>query len=93
MRNQLEQHLFVPQRMANGKTQMIFNPKVAFPSGGATYDGSGFVNSGLLFLRVPPGSQKPPTYSLTFTKPGTYEYDCLLHPGMDGTVTVLPAGA
>jgi plastocyanin len=32
----------------------------------------------------------PAKYTLTFTKPGTYEYGCLLHPHMDGTITVLP---
>jgi plastocyanin len=31
-------------------------------------------------------------FSFTFTEPGTYEYHCALHPGMDGTVIVTPAG-
>ena len=34
----------------------------------------------------------PAQYTLTFTKAGTYGYDCLVHPGMDGTITVMPAG-
>ena len=29
--------------------------------------------------------------ALTFTKPGVYKYYCLVHPGMAGTITVLPA--
>jgi len=37
---------------------------------------------------IPPGG----TYSFTFRAPGTYEYYCLYHPWMTGTVTVL-AGA
>jgi plastocyanin len=53
------------------------------PSGGATYDGTTLTNSGVL----PPGK----SYSLTFTKAGTYPYYCLFHDGptgMIGTVTV-----
>ena len=35
----------------------------------------------------------PPNYDmrLTFSKPGTYEYLCVLHPPMKATVTVVPA--
>lgn len=52
------------------------------PSGPSTYDGSTLTNSGPLF-----GGQ---SFSLTFTKAGTYTYDCLFHDdeGMTGTVTV-----
>ncbi len=33
------------------------------------------------------------TFSFTFTEPGTYQYFCSPHPGMDGTVIVTaPAG-
>lgn len=31
------------------------------------------------------------TFSHTFTRPGTYAYDCELHPFMTGTVVVTPA--
>jgi plastocyanin len=61
-----------------------FNPRVFFPVGGNTYDGSAFVNSG-----VPPQFPKPMSYSLTFPKAGTYPYVCTIHgPGMGGTVNV-----
>lgn len=53
------------------------------PSGGNTYDGSALVNSGPLM----PGQ----SFSLTFTKPGTYTYHCLFHDdteNMIGTVVV-----
>lgn len=53
------------------------------PSGGPDYDGSALANSGVLH----PGA----SYSLTFTKAGTYTYYCLFHDGptgMIGTVTV-----
>jgi hypothetical protein len=78
----------MPQK--SGPPLLVFNPKVAFPTGGATYDGTGFVNSGVLVLNVPPGSKAPPSFKLTFTKAGKYTYVCLLHPGMDATITVVP---
>lgn len=43
------------------------------------YDGTGFANTGIQFG----GS-----YKVTFTKPGTYKYICVVHPEMEGTVTV-----
>ena len=50
------------------------NPQAFLPAGGSTYDGTGFRGSG-----VPP-SERPFSYSLTFTKAGRYEYACTLHP-------------
>lgn len=61
-----------------------FSPQAQQPSGGNSYNGTGFVNSGI----IAPGS----SYTLTFTKAGTYQYNCLLHPGMMATVVVQPAG-
>ncbi|MDP8961108.1 MAG: hypothetical protein M3N32_05770 [Actinomycetota bacterium] len=43
------------------------------------WDGTGFKSSGGFFEGG---------YSLTFTRPGTYNYACLLHPRMVGKVTV-----
>jgi plastocyanin len=51
---------------------------------GSDYTG-GFANSGII---GPKGSPFEGTFSLTFTKPGTYEYLCLLHPGQTGSVVV-----
>jgi LPXTG-motif cell wall-anchored protein len=66
---------------------MIIQPAAtAFPSGGPSYDGNGFVNSGLL-------EGKGKTFALTFTKAGTYGYFCLLHPGMVGQVVVQASGS
>lgn len=59
------------------------SPDLVPPSGGSTYDGSVLTNSGVM----PPGK----SYSLTFTKAGTFTYYCLFHDGpsgMIGTVTV-----
>jgi plastocyanin len=52
--------------------------------GTATYDGTGFVNTGLL--------AKGSSASMTFTKAGTYGFICVIHPGMEGTITVVDAG-
>jgi len=49
----------------------------------AGYDGSAFVNSGV----VPLGKDAV-DFSLKFTTPGRYSYYCVVHPGMEGTVTV-----
>jgi plastocyanin len=74
--------LFLPQP----DKRLLLNPAVAFPRGGATYDGTGYANSGVL-----PGMDK--SFAVTFTKPGRYTYVCLLHRGMTGTVVVEPAGS
>ena len=58
-------------------------PPFSPPSGGTTYDGTALVNSGPLF-----GGQ---SFSLKFTKAGTYTYHCLFHDdteNMIGTVVV-----
>lgn len=70
----------VPQK--NGPPALVYNLKIVFPAGGPTYDGTGYVSSGVLAIPKP----------LTFTKPGRYEYECLIHPGMEGYITVQPAG-
>lgn len=77
------------QPQAQGPPKFLINPKVATPAGGTTYDGMGFVNSGVLY---PPGapSPLPKSFSLTFTKPGRYAYVCNVHvlEGMVSTVIV-----
>jgi plastocyanin len=89
LRDQLEKNWIMRMPQTSGPPLLVFNPKVAFPSGGATYNGTGYVSSGILFLRAPQNSNAPPTYRLTFTRPGTYTYECLVHPNMDGSITVL----
>ncbi|MEY2472390.1 MAG: hypothetical protein QOK28_1719 [Actinomycetota bacterium] len=48
------------------------------------YDGTQSFSSTIF-----PTGPKPETYSLTFSKAGSYNYYCLLHPGMLGTVKVV----
>ena len=67
---------------------LLLSPAVAFPSGGPVYDGTGYVNSGVL-----PAGPDATSFALTFSKAGAYSYVCLLHPGMAGQVIVQAAGA
>jgi plastocyanin len=48
--------------------------------------GNGFEGSGVLAM----GGPLPSSVKITFTKPGTYSFECVIHPGMDGKVTVTP---
>lgn len=58
------------------------------PAGGSSVDGSSFVSSGLF----PPIPGKG--YTLNFTKAGTFNYQCLIHPvSMKGSVVVQAAGS
>lgn len=60
------------------------DPTAPAPAGTTTYDGTAYTSSGFKLLGA--------SYSLTFTKAGTYMFQCLLHGGMSGTITVQPAG-
>jgi plastocyanin len=73
----------------NGQPQIGFNPQVANPSTAlfgkrATYNGGARVATGL------PLGQNPKPATIRFTKTGTFTYLCDVHPGMKGTVRVLP---
>ena len=63
------------------------SPEAQAPAGGSTFNGTAYVSSGIKFPA--PGQD---TYALTFPTAGTYAFHCLIHPGMDGTVTVAAAG-
>lgn len=79
------------------------NPKLEPPAGGApkppkdetatkvdggTYDGRGFWSTGLLGPCPECGGGDYLEYTLRISRPGTYQYACLLHPPMVGTVVV-----
>jgi plastocyanin len=59
------------------------NPQAAAPTRGSTYDGRTFRNSGL------PNLPNAKPYSLKFTRTGSFDYYCAVHPGMEGHVRVL----
>lgn len=75
--------IFTPEGGRN-----YFNPQVFFPVGDNTYDGTAYHNSG---APNPDPSAPPHTYSLSFTKTGSFQYVCVIHPGMVGTVVVKDA--
>jgi plastocyanin len=53
-----------------------------------TNHGNGFLNSGM--LDTDPHTPNPSSVRVTFTRPGTYRFECVIHPDMDATVTVTP---
>lgn len=67
----------------NGQGTPVVPQAVALGLPGRTYDGSAPAGSG-----IPDGPPKP--YVLKFTKAGTFTYYCTIHPGMKGTVKVVP---
>jgi hypothetical protein len=62
---------------------------------GAVYnltDDTAYLNSGLIWAGgvIPNGFPKVNSFIVTFMKPGTYHYQCLIYPEMRGTITVKP---
>ena len=62
---------------------------------GAVYNFTGdttYLNSGLIWAGgvIPDGFPKVNSFIVTFMKPGTYHYQCLIYPEMRGTITVKP---
>ncbi len=69
----------VPQPSAGGPPVLALNPELVAPAGGATYNGQGYANSGLLIA-----GGGPTTYELTFDTPGTHRYYCAIHGDPEG---------
>jgi plastocyanin len=70
--------LIVAEPQPGGPPRLRFHEQVVMVSQTQTYDGRGLVNSGILFPEGTPPAL-PKRYSLTFTKPGRYEYVCQIH--------------
>ena len=70
----------------NGPPLIVITAENATPAGGTTYTGSGFVGSGILDNHAPYPRN---SYALRIDAPaGAYEYVCLIHTMMKGTLTV-----
>jgi plastocyanin len=70
----------------NGQQNVGFNPLLGPPGlfgKSATYTGAKRIESGL------PLAAKPKSFTVKFTKTGSFTYYCDVHPGMKGTVKVV----
>ena len=92
----LRSHIETTFVAPHGK-QILLNPLGAFPSEppgsgipqyDATLHGHGYLNSGLLQPSGAPAKAGPQIFKVTFTAPGTYHYECVIHEHMDGTIVV-----
>ncbi len=68
----------------NGQPNLSFNPEVALKQGGGKFNPDKLRNSGL-----PMGQGPPPAYTLKFKQTGRFDYLCIVHPGMAGSVRVV----
>ena len=72
--------------------QLVISPLTLVPQGAGTISSpSQVASSGLLRIITAPPKTPPAAFSLTFTQPGVYHYQCAVHPGMHGVVIVAPA--
>jgi plastocyanin len=69
----------------NGQPSLRVPSSVALKTGPPVVDGSSYHNSGVPLPRQP-------SLTLRFSKVGTFRYLCVVHPGMAGTVKVVPRG-
>jgi plastocyanin len=69
----------------NGQPRLVLDARGAMPTGGTTVDGSKLVSSGL-----PLSEGQPKPFVARFTKRGSYTFFCTVHPGMRGTIKVVP---
>ncbi len=88
---------FIVPVKGGSPADIMLNPQAAFPTRGPgtpaeTNSGAGYFSSGVMSNQpAAPGALPNNTFELTFTKPGTYKYLCLVHPDfMKGTVEVVP---
>lgn len=84
-----------PHTVTFGVSGPIFDPSpFVVPQnlsgpGAGVFDNSGILNSGILIPGGPFGGQFTVTIAVG---PGTYDFRCVIHPFMTGTVTVVPDG-
>jgi plastocyanin len=87
----------VSAAMVNATPALAFTPvEVHLLQGGTVTFAFGSVGHNVYFDDDPdgapdniPGVNSNATVTRVFTKPGTYPYDCHIHPGMQGTVIVV----
>ena len=85
-----------PSATVSAEPTIVFSPAtVTIPAGGTVTFNFGSVPHDVFFDNQPmgapaniPGSNANVSKALTFTTPGTFVYNCHIHPGMRGTVIV-----
>ena len=90
---EIENTFTTPQPVAGGPPTLLVNPLAAYPSDppplppytGANH-GNGFEGAGILSNA---GGPLPSSVKITFTKPGVYLFECVIHQHMDGKITVV----
>jgi plastocyanin len=93
VRTDLEKNLFSPEGVANPQGFFPSEPPTGPPTKpqriavSLTTHGDGFANSGALF--DPPAGPAPHSIKVRFTQRGRYDYECLIHTGMDGVINVV----
>jgi plastocyanin len=70
----------------NAKGTYPSDPPPSLPPQDGTNHGDGFANTGL--LDNDPSTPFPASATITFAKPGTYDYECVIHAHMDGRIVV-----
>ena len=92
LRSGLERNFILPLIGAPAGTFGVI-PQGAYPSDppplpayDGTNHGDGFINTGV--LDNDPSTPFPNSVQITFTKPGTYDYECVIHAHMDGRIVV-----
>jgi plastocyanin len=74
-----------PPRLQFNPLMFLSSDPVIPPYTGANH-GDGFMNTGIMDSN--PQSPPPDTIRVTFPNPGTYSYECTIHPGMQATIKV-----
>ncbi len=90
-----EPNSYLGQIAASFQGSPVFDPRGVYPSDPAgtpasltpTTHGNGFWNSGVMDVEKST-PQTPSFNTVKFTAPGTYQFFCMIHPFMHGTVVV-----
>lgn len=77
---------FVDPATGQISSQVLYPSDVPLPPYDGSQHGDGFLSTGA--LDADPKSPPPLKSTVTFSAPGTYNYLCLIHPDMRGTITV-----
>jgi len=87
LRTKLANNLFVSSTLTQEAVYPSDNPALGPIIVSPTHHGDDFANTGALD-RDPTTPTIPPSMLVKFATPGTYQYQCLIHPQMQGAIVV-----